>query len=265
MAYHRCISTLGCPDLPLEQILALAARHHLNAVELRAVSNTIDVPAALTAEYGTPAALAERMRSAAVRIASLDTSLLLATNTAADRENFLRFVPWAEALGVPWLRVFDGGHEADLATHRAMAATVEWWLREKQAHGWRAALMVETHDALATTTAVTQFLALAPGTAILWDTQHTWKNGGEDPLTTWRAIAPHVVHIHVKDSVSRPSAKHSFTYVLPGDGEFPMPPLRAVLAAEFGGTVSLEWERLWHPYLGPVDDALRAAAQRQWW
>lgn len=29
--------------------------------------------------------------------------------------------------------------------------------------------------------------------------------------------------------------------------------------------VSLEWEKLWHPYLAPLDDALTAAAQRQWW
>ena len=29
--------------------------------------------------------------------------------------------------------------------------------------------------------------------------------------------------------------------------------------------VSLEWERLWHPYLAPLDDALAAAAKRNWW
>ena len=26
--------------------------------------------------------------------------------------------------------------------------------------------------------------------------------------------------------------------------------------------VSLEWEKLWHPYLAPLDDALAAAAKR---
>ena len=37
------------------------------------------------------------------------------------------------------------------------------------------------------------------------------------------------------------------------------------LAAEFTGCVSLEWEKLWHPYLAPLDDALTAAKKRNWW
>lgn len=265
MPYRRSISTLGCPEFSLEETLALAQRHQLDAVELRALAGTIDIPAVLAAAYGTPTALAQRMKSSPVSIVSLDTSLKLADNTPADRADFLRFVPWAEAVGVRWLRVFDGGHAANPATHQAMADTVAWWRALQQANGWNAAIMVETHDALCTTAAIQQFLARAPDTAILWDTQHTWKNGGEDPVATWRAIAPHVVHVHVKDSITRPSAKHPFTYVLPGDGEFPMAPLRTRLAAEFTGCVSLEWERLWHPYIAPLDDALTAAATRKWW
>ncbi|MEI7566603.1 MAG: TIM barrel protein [Opitutaceae bacterium] len=264
MSYRRSISTLGCPDLSLAETIALAQRHHLDAVELRALAHTIDLPTVFTTAYGTPTALAAWMKSAAVPIISLDTSLKLADNSAADREDFLRFLPWAEAIGVPWLRVFDGGHAADPATHQAMADTVAWWRALKKQNGWQAEIMVETHDALCTTAAIQQFLTLAPRTAILWDTQHTWRNGGENPATTWRAIGSQVVHVHVKDSVSRPSAKHPFSYVLPGEGEFPMATLRPLLQAEFTGCVSLEWERLWHPTIAPLDDALNASAKCQW-
>lgn len=265
MPYHRSISTLGCPEHSLEQVLDLAKRHHLDAVEIRALAGTVDVPSVLTAAYGKPASLAERMKSAPAPIVSLDTSLKLADNKETDRDDFLKFLPWAEACGVPWLRVFDGGKNADAATHRAMADTVAWWRAERQRHNWQADIMVETHDALFTAASIHQFLALAPGTAILWDSQHTWRNGGEEPLATWQAIKPHVVHIHVKDSVGRPSARHPFSYVLPGEGEFAMAPLRAALQTEFTGCVSLEWEKLWHPYLAPLDEALVAAAKHQWW
>lgn len=265
MSYRRAISTLGCPEYSLEQVFDLARRHALDAVEIRALANTVDVPAVLAAAYGTPAALAGRMRSAPAPIVSLDTSLKLADNKPEDRADFLKFLPWAEACGVPWLRVFDGGRSADAATHRAMADTVAWWRAERQQHGWRADIMIETHDALCTAASIHGFLALAPGTAILWDSQHTWRNGGEEPLATWQAIKPHVVHIHVKDSISRPSERHPFSYVLPGDGEFAMAPLRAALQAAFSGCISLEWEKLWHPYLAPLDDALTAAAKRNWW
>jgi hypothetical protein len=52
---------------------------------------------------------------------------------------------------------------------------------------------------------------------------------------------------------------------LPGEGEFPMASLRAILQAEFYGTVSLEWEKLWHPYLPPLENALTAASEHRWW
>lgn len=265
MPYRRSFSTLGCPEYSLDQALDLAQRHQLDAVEVRALASSIDVPAVLTAAYGTPARLAERMKSAPVPIVSLDTSLRLADGSAADRASFLQFIPWAEACGVPWLRVFDGGNHTDPGTHRAMADTVAWWRAERKKHGWKADIMVETHDALFTIDSIQQFLALAPGTAILWDSQHTWRIGGEEPLATWHAIKAHVAHIHVKDSISRPSGKHPYTYALPGEGDFAMPALRAALAAEFDGCISLEWEKLWHPELAPLDDALTAAAKNQWW
>ena len=126
--------------------------------------------------------------------------------------------------------------------------------------------MIETHDSLWTAAAVGRLLTVVPDVAILWDSHHTWKKGGEDPVATWRAIRTRVVHVHVKDSVDVPSARHPFTYVLPGDGGFPIAPLLAALRGEgYAGLVSLEWERMWHPYLPPLDDALGAATVRRWW
>ncbi|HVU35635.1 MAG TPA: TIM barrel protein [Opitutaceae bacterium] len=263
--YRRSISTLGCPDFSLEQCLAFAERQALDAVEVRVLNDSIDLPAVLATTYGTPSALAERMRNSPVPIVSLDTSLTLVGNTADDRNEFLRFIPWAEAAGARWLRVFDGGETADPAVHRTMAETIAWWRAERSAHRWRPDIMVETHDALSTTASLHALRAVAPGTAILWDTHHTWKVGGEDPATTWDAIRRDVVHIHVKDSVDRPGPKHPFTYVLPGHGEFPMAALRPRLQAEFTGCVSLEWERKWHPELAPLEDALTAATRSKWW
>jgi sugar phosphate isomerase/epimerase len=146
-----------------------------------------------------------------------------------------------------------------------MAARLAWWAECRAAHGWRSEIMIETHDSLFTAAKIRALLAVAPSARILWDSHHTWKRGGEDPLVTWTAIAPQIVHVHVKDSVSVPSVRHPFTYVLPGDGEFPAGPLIARLREEFAGPVSLEWERWWHPYLPPLAEALAAANTRGWW
>jgi sugar phosphate isomerase/epimerase len=263
MPYLRAFSSLGCPELPLGDVLALAARHGLDGVELRSLGGTVDLPAYFAKKFGTPESL--RAQRPALPVVALDTSFKVIGATPAARDALGQFMPWAEALGVARLRVFDGGHSADAAELADGAATMAWWRALRAERGWQADLMVETHDSLFTAEKIGAFLAQAPGTGILWDTHHTWRRGGEDPVATWRAIHAAVGHVHVKDSVSRPSARHDHTYVLPGDGEFPMAPLRAVLQAEYAGCVSLEWERLWHPYLPPLDEALTSAAERGWW
>ena len=262
----RCFSSLGCPDFSLGETLALATKHGVDAVELRALGGTVELPPYLAAQFGSPAALAEKLRGEKIRVVALDTSFKLVGGAAGDREKFLAYVPWAEGFGVPRLRVFDGGQAADEAELTQAAETVNWWRALRRERGWRVDIMVETHDSLFTAAAIRRLHAVAPGAAILWDSHHTWKRGGEDPVATWRTIRDSVVHVHVKDSVSVPSARHPFTYVLPGAGEFPIAPVLAALRADkFAGPVSLEWEKFWHPYLAPLDEALRTAAEQRWW
>ncbi len=265
MSYIRVISTLGCPDLTLDQVLALAGRHRIAAVELRSLAGSLDLPEHFANRYLTSEKLAAQLRNEKIKVNSLATSFKLIGSTATDRKSFLRFVPWAEALAVPWLRVFDGGRRAGAAEFAEGGSTLQWWRALKNKHRWQTDLMIETHDSLLTGAVIRQFLATAPGANIRWDSHHTWKKGGEDPVLTWRAIKDRVVSIDVKDSVSRPSARHAWTYVLPGQGEFPMPTLRKLLDAEFAGPVSFEWEKLWHPYLPELDEALATAAKTDWW
>lgn len=268
MALFRCLNTLGCPEASLQAAQELARRHGLDGIEVRALGGSLDLPSYLSATFGSPEALAANQadEKAGGRIVAFNSSMKLVGGDGASRAQLLAMVPWAEALGVQWLRVFDGGATADERELAEAAASLAWWRRERVAHGWRVDLMVETHDALITSAAIHRLLALAPEASILWDAHHTWRKGGEDPRATWSAIRNRVVHVHVKDSIGVPSARHPFTYVLPGSGEFPMAALLGALREDgFTGPVSLEWERLWHPYLPSLDQALAVAADRGWW
>lgn len=262
----RTFSTLGCADLGWEEIWALAARHGFNELEFRAVAGTTDLPAWLRERFGSPAELAADLAARGTRIRGFGTSFRLIDGRDEDRAALLAYAPWAEAAGVPWLRVFDGGKTGDAAEIARAVETLAWWGEERRRQGWRTELMIETHDALVTTPVLREFFEAAPRAALLWDSHHTWRKGGEDPVATWRAVREHTVHVHVKDSVDSPSGRHPFTYVLPGEGEFPMAPLLDALRADgFAGAISLEWERLWHPYLAELDVALGTAAERRWW
>jgi sugar phosphate isomerase/epimerase len=260
----RAFSTLGCPQATLEEALALALRYGLDGVELRALGGSADLPAYFSAQYGSPATLASQLGGRAARILAMSSSLRAIDGTAAARAKFLELVPWAEALGVRWLRVFDGGQAADDAEIARGAETVRWWRQLRAARGWRVDIMIETHDALITTPAIQRFLTASPEASILWDSHHTWRKAGEDPLVTWRALRSRIVHVHCKDSINAPSPRHPWTYVLPGKGAFPMEPLLAELRTRFSGVLSLEWEKLWNPGLPDLDEALRAAIDRHW-
>jgi len=259
-------STLGCAEMTLDEVAALARRHDMNTVEVRALAGTTDLPAWLASRFKTPAAWSKQLQDLRLGVCAFGTSFRLIGGKAEDRAALLAYVPWAEASGVPWLRIFDGGTTGDAAEIARAAEVFTWWRELRRTNGWKVNLMVETHDALITTPRLLAFFAAVPDAALLWDSHHTWKKGGEDPLATWKAVGARTVHIHVKDSISRPQPKHPYTYVLPGEGEFPMSPLLAELKnSDYRGLLSLEWERLWHPYLSPLEDALNAASKHQWW
>jgi sugar phosphate isomerase/epimerase len=266
MPYQRAISTLGCPALSLGEALALAGRFKLDAVELRALSGTLDLPALFEKTHGSPEALAEELRAGPVRVHSMDTSLVLGRANDGQRGAFLRFLPWAEALGGLPLRVFDGA-AGGLDGRAAALDTLRWWNDTRAANSWRSNMVIETHDSLLTGAAILDFVHAAPnGTRILWDAHHTWKKGGEPPAATWRVIAGVVSHLHVKDSASQADGNASHAYVLPGEGEFPMHELLTVLDEDgYTGAVTLEWERLWHPGLPSLETALESAARTKWW
>jgi len=266
-SWSRAFSTLGCVEHSLEDVASLAKRHGLETIELRGLSGSLDLPEVLQRTFGKPERLVERLGELGIRICAIDTSLKLIGNTAAERDDFRRYLPWAEALGVDLLRVFDGGASFDAAEQEKALDTLSWWNELRRAEGWRADMMVETHDAFVRTEATRRFIAQAPaGTKLLWDTHHTWRLGGEEIEATWAALRPHVVHIHVKDSVANPSAARGYTYVPPGQGEFAMATLRELLARDgYDGVVSLEWERHWHPGLTTLDEALASAAATRWW
>ena len=260
-------STLGCPELSLAEVFALVRRHNLGGVEIRALEGRMDLPALFREQYGEPSELRKYAARAGVEIVSLDSSFKLAGAPEGARDELLAFAGWAEGIGAPFVRVFDGGAFASPLPAEYLAeavGSVRWWRAEREKRGWTVDIMVETHDALCTG-ANCRALWDAAGVEIpvLWDAHHTWRKAGEAVDVTWEALRGHVPHIHYKDSVGKPSARHPFTYVLPGEGEFPLGDLARVLRQDaYGGVLSLEWERQWHPYLAPVDEALGHPGQR---
>lgn len=263
------ISTLGCHELDLGEICTLAARHDIHTLEIRAIEDRQDLPQYLDETFpdlGTIQAILARHRQT---IVALNSSFKLVGSQAKDREELLQFARWAELLDVPYIRAFGGGSMAEPLSTAELGEAAEnlrWWHRIRRENGWGARLALETHDGFSS---ARRCLALQEVVEqpldIIWDTHHSWKLGGESPQETWKLIAPLVRHVHIKDSISVPSARHPYTYVLPGTGEFPANEVFGVLRENhYPGVVSLEWERKWHPYMPPLGEALEALVSNGW-
>ena len=248
----------------------MAKRHGITRLELRTLEERVDLPNLFREQYGTAKNLHVYLKSQGVSVVALDTSLKLVGNSPEDRTTFLEFIEWAEGLGCPYLRVFDGGSFAPMLSEDNLSEaleTINWWRGLRKDNGWKCDIMVESHDCLTASSAIQQLQShLTEPLPILWDTHHTWKKGGEDPKDTWAEIKEYVPHVHVKDSISEPSARHPFSYVMLGEGEFDLRETVSMLAEnDFEGIVSIEWERKWHPYLAPLDEALQKAHWLGWW
>ncbi|MCZ7866181.1 TIM barrel protein [Agrobacterium salinitolerans] len=258
-AFNYCFSTLGCSELSLCEVADLAKRHGTSSVELRALSGTIDLIAALAAEFGTPAGFAAFLIKRNLRVAALNTSFRLFGS--ADLSAIEPFIAWAEAAGIAYLRIFDGGRQSGPNGIAGALALLDEWQTLRQSRGLNVDLMIETHDALADFGHLVTFIEHVPAARILWDTHHTWAKGA-DLKTLWHHIERNVVHLHVKDSTTNIDGQRR--YVLPGHGDFPMAEMLSLLKSdERHIPLSLEWERHWHPELPPLDDAMTAA--RSWW
>jgi sugar phosphate isomerase/epimerase len=266
-------STLGCHQAGWEEAAALAKAHGFPGLELRALKGGVDLAAKLEETFGTPAAMQEAVAASGLRVASLDSSLRLLGPQEEHQREVAALASWADGLGVPYLRVFDGGAFGEgryPGIRAALRQALGAWEELRRKEGFRCGLMIETHWALTDPEACARLgeeSEAEGGTLnLLWDSCHTWNHAGAGLVEAWERLKPWVRHVHIKDAVRDPSSPKGIRYVLPGAGELSMPALLDALERDgFAGPVSLEWERMWNPELPPLDEALRAGARAGWW
>lgn len=246
------VSTLGCPDWTLDEILTRLPGYGYEGVELRGLGPDLDLTQ--SPAFATPAA-AEKTRlafaDAGLVVCGVDTSCSFADPDPAARARHMdegrRALDLAAVLGAPTVRVFGGGigdeSERSEAAKRVAAALGE--LGDHAAQAGTARVVLETHDAFSTGAQVAGVLHQAAHAHVqaLWDLHHPFRHG-ESPAETFAALGPYVEQTHVKDS------KPDGTYCLLGDGDIPiLEMLRLLKGGGYDGWLNLEWEKRWIPAL----------------
>lgn len=280
-AMRFAFSTLGVPGMPVAEVLRLAADTGYQGVELRAHPEEPVHPLLGTRER---TAVRGQFAEAGVEILAVaGYARVAAARDAAGEEELAHelseLVLLAADLGAPYVRVFPGGGdrpaaEADADAARRLAAVAPLAAER----GVR--VLLETHDSHRTGADAARILGPVGHRQIgaLWDVLHSWL-GGEEPVDTHAALAPHLGYVQVKDVASAeeraplplgagalPLAAVLGTLVRdPGDAHGPVPAPEGSYDQGAGGWLCWEYEKRWYPQAADLPDLLapgRAHLQR---
>ncbi|GAA4657400.1 sugar phosphate isomerase/epimerase family protein [Arthrobacter cryoconiti] len=268
-------STLGCPGLSLENVIALAHASGVTGLELRVAAGESVYPG-MSGEQAR--AVARTLSQAGLVVLALASYVRVCQPDPEGRDGEVDAelrdaVELAAALGSRYVRVFPGAGiiptlkeepnpamlSADklggLRLNRAAAQATELGVT----------LLLETHDSHPRGQDIMRILGHVDTGApvqVIWDLMHPWRHD-EAPGRTAQLLAGSLAYSQFKDGI-RKAETYDVTLTLPGEGELPLRAMRDLvfgIAASHGTVdpwISLEWERAWHPELPPLADAIAA-------
>jgi sugar phosphate isomerase/epimerase len=260
-------STLACPRWSIDDVVAGEKKYGYDGVELRLLEGRLIDSSLSRAERDHVRKLFDE---AGLPIVALDTSVRVASEPeggSAIRE-LNAMVEVASGLGSPVVRVF-GGDWGDGRTREDAVGQARFILGEASAAAQRlgVAIALETHDRFSGVELVSEVLQDLPfAVGALWDVGHPYRVG-DDADKVVRLLAGRTVHVHVKDARREAAGSDGWQLTLLGEGEVPVRScLDALSAAGYGGWISVEWEKHWHPELADPEVALPrfAALLRSW-
>jgi sugar phosphate isomerase/epimerase len=248
------ISTLTCPDWPLERIVAACAQNGIGGIDPRGLGEEIDVTRHVAFNAGLEQTLA-LLRTHGLELPCFNTSVTLVSPGPQRWQDMLdearRYAVLAARTRTPYIRVFGGAAPQDMSADEARAMARRH-LRQviKICKPQGAIPLVETHDAWSTSARVRELLHEFDPAEVgaLWDVEHPYRNG-EAPGDTAESLRRYIRHVHFKDS-TRTDGKS--TPRLLGEGELPLADfVRAWRAIGYHGCICLETEKRWHAQTAP--------------
>ncbi len=257
---NLAFSTLACPNWSLEQIIDAAQRNGYQGLEFRLLNGEI---LAANLDKTTRNRIHSQCTAAGLDIICVDTSIRIATQDPEGRTAQIRdgmaYLEMAAEWGAPFIRVFGGTPEGTQKVDAINVSTECLTTLAKRGQELGVTVLLETHDAFSSSTAVMEVLCQVPEAGALWDTLHPYRVG-EQPAETAACLADRCYHVHVKDG--RRSNGEKWDLTLLGEGDVPVPGILSTLhSRNYKGWLSVEWEKKWHPEIAEPEIAIPQHAE----
>jgi len=254
-------STLGCPVWSWKAILEAADRLGYAGIELRGIAGEMDLPKVPELQGSRLDETKRDLAALGIVISDLGASSRMHEKEKAVRDKQLdegrRFIDLAQALSVPYVRMFGDKLPPDEPKEEVMKRIVEGFqAMAAYAKAAGVTVIIESHGDFTRSADLDTILTRvgSDAFALLWDAHHTFVAGKESPAETWKSLGRYVRHTHLKDSKPEGAGRR---YVLTGSGEVPVREQVRVLAqAGYRGFYCFEWEKKWHPEIEEPEIAL---------
>lgn len=246
-------STLSCPDWSWTKVMDEAQRLGYEGIEVRGADGEMCLPKARPfLPENVADTLAELTRRGLV-LTDLGSSVAFhdPEKWEAALQEGKDYIDLAERLGVRYVRVFG-----DRVPNRDRAEQTTDLIAE----GYRALcayigerdvmILQETHGDFPDLDLLRPVFEKVSDSrlGLLWDIEHVFKRYGADASVFFDWAAPHIRHVHIKDTETQ--ADGTFRLCGIGEGDVPIrADVKLLLAYGYDGFLSLEWEKKWQPHL----------------
>jgi sugar phosphate isomerase/epimerase len=242
------LNTLGAPAWTLEETAKNTRAYGYAGVDLRLIDGEVISVDSVRANRKR---IKQLFPVDELPVATLATSVRLATREPQIRQATLdegyAWIDLAAELQVPVIRFFAARNPPEMDLESSIQVVGEMLaLLSERARQAEVQIGVETHDEFASARTVARALVFAPSdiTGAVWDMWHTAR-AGESPGECIEQLNARIINVHLKDA--RRTAD-GWQLVLLGEGDILVEEgLRSLQTIDYKGSVSVEWEKKWHP------------------
>lgn len=254
-------STLACPAWSIETVIAKTSEFGYDGIEWRGGSQGHIQP---TISASQLTALQKASANAGVFAVAVTAYTSFVSNVATERQTNIdelrRYADLAAELDAPYVRAFLGelpnGVILDSSIYENISDSLNTAADYAESVGVKIA--IEPHDDFVRSSTVVPILNQVehPGLRVIWDIGNAFAEG-EDPAQGFELLNDRIAYVQVKDGIRNDSAWQLCPL---GQGKVPLrQAFELLLANDYQGAFSVEWEYAWHPELDLPEVALPAA------
>jgi sugar phosphate isomerase/epimerase len=256
-------STLACPQWEIEMVITKASEFGYEGIEWRGGPQghlQPDMPT--TSKRRLP----KQCANAGLISLSVNAYTSFVSDSAEERkanvDELCRYSDLAAEIGASYVRAFLGelpeGTYPDPSIYKNICDCLT--AASEYASSVGVIIAVEPHDDFVRSSSISPIINRVghPALRAIWDIGNAFA-AGEDPAEGFELLKDRIAYIQVKDGKGRAA---DWQLCALGEGDVPLgQAFELLLANDFQGAFSVEWEYAWHPELEPPEIALPAALQ----